>query len=82
MVEPNSDLGPGPDCMLTDFVDHETAILFNFLITELVVQNANGKKCSNAKSYSILIDTDGKFGGTGPNNPDHSSLNPGFVKLC
>jgi hypothetical protein len=34
---------------------------------ELVVQNANGKKCSNAKSYSILIDTDGKFGGTGPN---------------
>jgi hypothetical protein len=40
-----------------------------------------GRNAPNAKSYSILIDTDGKFGGTGPNNPDHSSLNPGFVEI-
>lgn len=29
MVEPNSDLGPGPDCGFTDFVDQGVKIQFN-----------------------------------------------------
>ncbi|MDP3645378.1 MAG: hypothetical protein Q8S54_19610, partial [Bacteroidota bacterium] len=33
----------------------------------------------NSKSYSILIDTDGKFGSSGPNaDPDFRAGNPGF----
>ena len=81
-VEPNSDLSAGPSCSFTDFVDQGD----QDPVQSYFDNNGNwlfrmrmGKTAPNAKSYSILIDTDGKFGGTGPNaDPQYSSSNPGF----
>ncbi|UQD55309.1 gliding motility-associated C-terminal domain-containing protein [Flavobacterium sp. K5-23] len=81
MVEPTSDLGPGPDCGFTDFVDEgdEDPVQAYLDGTNWLFRMRMGKAAPNAKSYSILIDTDGKFGGTGPNkDPEYSSSNPGF----
>ncbi|AOW10369.1 Ig-like domain-containing protein [Flavobacterium gilvum] len=81
-VEPNSDLESGPNCGFTDFVDKGD----RDPVQSYLDGNGNwlfrmrmGKTAPNAKSYSILIDTDGLFGGTGPNkDPQYSSTNPGF----
>ncbi|SHM77375.1 Ig-like domain-containing protein, partial [Flavobacterium xinjiangense] len=81
MVEPTSDLGPGPDCGFTDFVDQgdEDPVQAYLNGNNWLFRMRMGKTAPNAKSYSILIDTDGKFGGTGPNkDPQYSSSNPGF----
>jgi len=82
MVEPNSDLGPGPDCGFTDFVDQgDQDPVQSYLDAgnNWLFRLRMGNTAPNAKSYSILIDTDGKFGGTGPNaDPNYSSSNPGF----
>ena len=82
MVEPNSDLGPGPDCGFTDFVDQgDQDPVQSYLDAggNWLFRMRLGSNAPNAKSYSILIDTDGKFGGTGPNkDPQYSSSNPGF----
>lgn len=82
-TEPTSDLGPGPDCKFTDMVDLNNqyrAVGFtvdannNFLFRFRL-----GGSAPNAKSYSIGIDTDGKFGFTGPNaDPNAVAGNPGF----
>ncbi|MFV8376214.1 beta strand repeat-containing protein, partial [Flavobacterium sp. GSP11] len=82
MVEPNSDLGPGPDCGFTDFVDQgdqDPVQSYVDASNNWLFRMRMGNTAPNAKSYSILIDTDGKFGGTGPNaDPNYSSSNPGF----
>ena len=82
MVEPNSDLGPGPDCGFTDFVDQgdqDPVQSYLDASNNWLFRMRMGKTAPNAKSYSVLIDTDGKFGGTGPNaDPQYSSSNPGF----
>ncbi|WP_348812849.1 immunoglobulin domain-containing protein, partial [Flavobacterium maritimum] len=82
MVEPNSDLSAGPSCSFTDFVDQGD----QDPVQSYLDANGNwlfrmrmGTTAPNSKSYSILIDTDGLFGGSGPNaDPQYSSSNPGF----
>uniref|UniRef100_UPI00286CADE3 hypothetical protein n=1 Tax=Flavobacterium sp. TaxID=239 RepID=UPI00286CADE3 len=82
MVEPNSDLGPGPNCGFTDFVDQgdqDPVQSYLDASNNWLYRLRMGNTAPNSKSYSILIDTDGKFGGTGPNaDPNYSSSNPGF----
>lgn len=47
--------------------------------TNFYVRFRLGGYAPNSKSYSLLIDTDGKFGFTGPNaDPDAVNGNPGF----
>ena len=74
MVEPPSDLGAGPNCSFTDFVDSG----IEDPIQNYIDGNGNwlfrmrmGNSSPNAKSYSILVDTDGLYGSSGPNaDPD------------
>ncbi|OGX89688.1 hypothetical protein [Hymenobacter coccineus] len=82
-TEPNSDLGPGPDCKFTDMVDLNS----QYRSVGFAVDASNnflfrfrlGGAAPNAKGYSIGIDTDGKFGFTGPNaDPNAVAGNPGF----
>lgn len=82
-MEPTADLGPGPDCSFTDmvdlssdqravgmFVDADSNFMFRFRL---------GGTAPNSKGYSILIDTDGKFGFTGSDADTNAvSGNPGF----
>ena len=82
MVEPNSDLSSGPSCSFTDFVDQgdeDPAQSYLDANGNWLFRLRMGSSSPNSKSYSILIDTDGKFGGSGPNaDPQYSSSNPGF----
>ncbi|TRX36157.1 gliding motility-associated C-terminal domain-containing protein [Flavobacterium sp. ZT3R18] len=82
MVEPNSDLGPGPDCGFTDYVDQGDQDPVQSYLSgsnNWLFRMRMGSTAPNSKSYSVLIDTDGKFGRTGPNaDPNYSSSNPGF----
>ncbi|RYE22491.1 MAG: T9SS type A sorting domain-containing protein [Sphingobacteriales bacterium] len=83
--DPTADLGPGPDCGFTDFVD-VTSGTTKQAISMYVDANNNmmfrfrlGSASPNSKGYSVLIDTDNKFGNTGPNaDPNYTSTNPGF----
>ncbi|MFZ9575797.1 MAG: gliding motility-associated C-terminal domain-containing protein [Bacteroidia bacterium] len=80
--EPTSDLNNAPNCGFTDFVDQgdrDPAQKFYSLAGNWLFRFRMGSVAPNAKSYSILIDTDGKFGNTGPNaDPDYTLNNPGF----
>jgi hypothetical protein len=80
--EPDSDLMSGTNCGFTDFVegadidpgqtylDPNNNWLFRLRLASVA---------PNAKSFSILIDADGKFGNTGDNaDPDYTPENPGF----
>lgn len=81
--EPNADLRVGPSHKFTDFadvngggssvgfyVDANSNYLFRFRL---------GGSAPNSKGYSIAIDTDNKFGFTGPNaDPNAVAHNPGF----
>jgi hypothetical protein len=82
-TEPNADLRVGPSNKFTDFadvtgggssvgfyVDGNNNYLFRFRL---------GGAAPNSKGYSIAIDTDNKFGFTGPNaDPNAVAHNPGF----
>ncbi|MFT3738012.1 MAG: Ig-like domain-containing protein [Breznakibacter sp.] len=83
--EPNSDLGPGPDCGFTDFVQQSVGIqdagqqYFDLAGNNWLFRIRLGGTSPNSKSYSILIDTDQRFGDTSPNaDPNYVSGNPGF----
>ncbi|MBC7643102.1 MAG: DUF11 domain-containing protein, partial [Flavobacterium sp.] len=80
--EPNSDLGPGPNCGFTDFVDQGDQDPIQSYVSAAnnwLFRMRMGNTSPNAKSYSILIDTDGLYGAFGPNrDPQYSSSNPGF----
>ena len=82
MVEPTSDLARGPSCSFTDFADsglEDPAQYFLDGNNNWLFRLRMGNTSPNAKSYSILIDTDGKFGKTGPNaDPTYTTTNPGF----
>ena len=83
MVEPNADLRVGPSNKFTDFadvpgggnsvgfyVDGSNNYMFRFRL---------GGSAPNSKGYSIAIDTDNKFGFSGPNaDPNAVAHNPGF----
>ncbi len=81
-IEPVSDLSAGPSCSFTDFVDQgdqDPVQAYLDASGNWLFRMRMGKTAPNAKSYSILIDTDGLFGGSGPNvDPQYSSANPGF----
>ena len=80
--EPDSDLGPGPNCSFTDLVKSDD----NHSIYTYLDENSNfmfrfrlGGTADNSKAYSILIDTDQKFGASGANaDPNYVQGNPGF----
>ena len=83
--EPDSDLGPGPDCRFTDFVQQQVGVqdaaqnYRNPLTNEWLFRLRLGGTAPNSKSYSLLIDTDQKFGNSGPNpDSDYREGNPGF----
>jgi hypothetical protein len=81
--EPMSDVRVGPNTKFTDiadvpgggsavgfYVDGNSNYMFRFRL---------GGAAPNSKGYSIAIDTDNKFGFSGPNaDPDAVAGNPGF----
>lgn len=81
-TEPTSDLSSGPSCGFSDFVDSGTedpALSYIDGSNNWLFRFRLATAAPNAKSYSILIDTDNKFGNTGPNaDPQYNSSNPGF----
>jgi len=84
--EPSSDLGAGPNCKYTDFVSDNGNVNMSSTIGYYLDANNNwlfrfrvATYSPNTKSYSILINTDGKFGNSGPNaDPQYVAGNPGF----
>lgn len=85
-AEPTSDTRTGPACGFTDFVDAPGvysssyyAMTVNNGDTNLVFRFRIGNFAPNSKGYSILIDTDGKFGFSGTQaDPNAVPGNPGF----
>ena len=81
-VEPVSDLAEGDDCEFTDLVDSggEDPVLAYFDTSgNLLFRFRLGSDASGSKGYSIMIDTDQKFGSSGPNHdPNAVTGNPGF----
>jgi hypothetical protein len=81
-TEPTSDLANGPSCGFTDFVDAPGIFPVGSYLSaanDLMFRFRLGNYAPNSKGYSILIDTDNKFGSTGPNaDPNYVSGNPGF----
>ncbi len=81
-AEPDSDLGPGPSCGFTDLVksaDNNTIYTYLDGSNNLMFRFRLGGTANNSKGYSILIDTDQKFGATGPEaDPNYVPGNPGF----
>ncbi len=81
-TEPIADLDNAPDCGFTDFVDQgdrDPAQKYLDGTNNWIFRLRMGGSAPNAKSYSILIDTDGKFGNTGVNaDPTYTLNNPGF----
>ena len=80
-VEPSSDLDNAPDCGYSDFVDagDKDAAQKCLIGGNWLFRLRMGGTSSNAKSYSILIDTDGLFGNTGTTaDPNYTIYNPGF----
>lgn len=79
--EPDSDLGPGPDCGFTDLVKspgNETIYTYSDG-TNLMFRFRLGGTAPNSKGYSVLVDTDQNFGFSGPNaDPNAIAGNPGF----
>jgi hypothetical protein len=85
-TEPTADTRTGPTCGFTDFVDNPdlyNSSYFGMIVvggdTNLVFRFRLGNFAPNSKGYSILIDTDGKFGNVGPDaDPNYVPGNPGF----
>lgn len=81
-AEPNSDIDNAPDCGYTDFVensDKDAAQKYLSPSGKWLFRLRMGGTSPNAKSYSILIDTDGLCGNTGATaDPDYTIYNPGF----
>jgi len=80
--EPTSDLNNAPNCGFTDFADQgdrDPAQKYLSPAGNWLFRLRMGGTAPNAKSYSVLIDTDGKFGNTGANaDPNYTINNPGF----
>lgn len=80
--EPTSDVGTGPGCGFTDFVDNgseQPSYAYLSPANNLLFRFRLGNTASNSKGYSILIDTDQKFGSTGATaDPNYTVNNPGF----
>jgi len=81
-AEPIQDINNAPNCGFTDFVDGgvlDPALKFLDASNNWLFRLRLGGTAPNAKSYSVLIDTDGLFGNTGAlADPNYSLNNPGF----
>ncbi|MFN5734999.1 MAG: tandem-95 repeat protein, partial [Flavobacteriales bacterium] len=81
-TEPIGDINNGPNCGFTDFVDQgdrDPAQKYLSPAGNWLFRLRLGGIAPNAKSYSILIDTDGLFGNTGSYaDPNYTLDNPGF----
>lgn len=87
-IEPNSDLRRGPNHAYSDFVPDSAGNGFYFYFTpaqQLLFRFRLGGIMPGSKGYSVLMDTDGKFGATGPTaDPNYlpsttgTNGNPGF----
>lgn len=90
-VEPYGDLRRGPNHLFSDFVPGiDNASYYMYYRSTagseaLLFRMRLGTVMPGAKGYSVLFDTDGKFGGTGPNaDPNYIAAttgtggNPGF----
>lgn len=86
-TEPYGDLRRGPSHLYSDFVpDNGSDGFYSYYDgTNLLFRFRLGSVMSGSKGYSVLIDTDGKFGATGTNaDPNYQAAttgtngNPGF----
>lgn len=86
-VEPFGDLRRGPSHLYSDFVpDNGSNGFYTYYDgTNLLFRFRVGSVMSGAKGYSVLLDTDGKFGASGTNaDPNYlpattgTNGNPGF----
>ncbi len=80
-AEPFGDLTKGPTGGFSDFVDSgtEDPAQYYFDGTNLMFRLRIGTGVPNSKGYSILIDTDQKFGFSGANLDGNATVNnPGF----
>lgn len=66
--EPTSDLATGPSCGFTDLVNagSDFGVFWHFDGTNLLFGFRLGNLASNAKGYSILVDSDGALAAQGP----------------
>ncbi|NOZ34075.1 MAG: hypothetical protein GXO80_02120, partial [Chlorobi bacterium] len=79
--EPDSDQRGGPYCSYTDIVDNgiKNALYAYYDGTNILFRFRLNGTASNAKGYSIMVDSDQKFGFTGNEaDPDAVVGNPGF----
>ncbi|HYG04526.1 MAG TPA: Ig-like domain-containing protein, partial [Chryseosolibacter sp.] len=81
-VEPVADPGPGPDCGFTDIVDSgDEDPVFSYVDASgnFLFRFRIGRSADNSKGYSVMIDTDQKFGFTGVDADANAVAgNPGF----
>ena len=83
-LEPDADPGPGPDYRFNDITDlasdpNNAVFIYIDGNENLLVRFRLGGSSPNTKSYNLVIDTDSKFGFTGPNaDPNAVVGNPGF----
>jgi len=80
-LEPDSDPIIGPFCSYNDIVDSgsDDPVLVYFDGTNLLFRFRVSGTASNAKGYSILVDSDQKFGFYGSEaDPNAKVANPGF----
>ena len=87
-VEPNSDLVRGPNHGFSDFVPDSSGFGFYYYFNaanQVLFRFRMGALVPGSKGYSVLMDTDGKFGASGPNaDPNYlpsttgTNGNPGF----
>jgi hypothetical protein len=86
-TEPYGDLRRGPSHLFTDFVPDSSGNGYYAYYdgTNLLFRFRMGSLIPGSKGYSVLIDTDGKFGATGANaDPNYMAAttgtngNPGF----
>ncbi len=87
-IEPYSDLRRGPNHAFSDFVPDSAGngVYHNFSVVQnLIFRMRLGSVMPGSKGYSILMDTDGKFGASGANaDPNYiasttgTNGNPGF----
>ncbi|HCT29862.1 MAG TPA: hypothetical protein DIW31_03815, partial [Bacteroidales bacterium] len=81
--DPQGDPLAGPSCLYNEIVGTDAAgnnaVMSYFDGTNLLFRFRLGGYAANSKGYSLLIDTDQKFGFTGPNaDPNAVVGNPGF----
>ena len=79
--EPTADITKGPDCGFTDMVEDANSQSSYYYTdnTNMLFRFRLGGAAPNSKGYSVLIDTDDRFGFSGLNADTNATAgNPGF----